>query len=351
VTVHQGGQRIVIGHVDRAASPPCSWIEVLDLTGAAQPVPPSIPSEPTCAEGGGALPVIDLSDDGRRLGISSSSEAGNEVRIVDLDLGTEQVVVVPDVQALRLGVAGGLVVSSQGVVELSDTESSQSWLRPFPPDTTSADHFERIEAPLQLNADVARGRLVTTSAAAPPGAAPVTGEVVLAPGSTGEVVVDWQRRLNRWLAVSNIPDIDPIGRTGVYDPPTQSLTTLFLQAGQLPDDGSIDTRDLDQLNQLTAVLESSVGIVQRGDRGEIVEGWQAQLAAWVEGAQPEDAPSRVGADGVFGRNTEDVTVAFETAVGNPADGIVQPSDRTAMASALVEIESGVDSQEITEVTG
>jgi peptidoglycan hydrolase-like protein with peptidoglycan-binding domain len=324
---------------------------VLDLTGAAQPAPPIIPSEPICAEGGGALPATSLSDDGRRLGISNTTESGNEVRIVDLDLGTEEVVVVPDVQSLRLGLAGGVVISSQGVVELSDTESNQSWLRPFPPETTSTDHIQRIEAPLQLNAGVARGEPVTTSAAEPPGATPVTGEVVLAAGSTGEVVIDWQRRLNRWLAVSNLPDVEPIPRTGVYDPATQTLTTLFLQAAQLADDGSIDTRDLDELNQLTVVLESSVGVVQRGDRGEIVEGWQAQLAAWVEGAQPEDVPSRVGADGVFGKNTEEVTLAFETASGNRPDGIVQPADRTAMASALVELESGVDTTEATEVTG
>jgi peptidoglycan hydrolase-like protein with peptidoglycan-binding domain len=341
----------VIGHVDRSASPPCSWIEVLDLTGAAQPAPPIVPSEPTCAEGGGALPATSLSDDGRRLGISNTTESGNEVRIVDLDLGTEQVVVVPDVQSLRLGLAGGLVVSSQGVVELSDTEGNQSWLRPFPPETTSADHFQRIEAPLQLDADVARGEPVTTTAAEPPGAVPPAGAVVLAPGSTGEVVIDWQRRLNRWLAVSNLPDIAPVERTGVYDPMTQTVTALFLEAAQLADDGSIDTRDLDEMNRLTAVLESSIGVVQRGDRGEVVEGWQSQLAVWVEGAQPEDVPGRVGADGVFGKGTEEVTLAFETAVGNRADGIVQPIDRTAMASLLAELESGVDAPEVTEVTG
>jgi peptidoglycan hydrolase-like protein with peptidoglycan-binding domain len=94
--------------------------------------------------------------------------------------------------------------------------------------------------------------------------------------------------------------------------------------------------------------------VQRGDRGEIVEGWQIQLAAWVEAAQPEDVRRSVGADGVFGRGTEDVTLAFETAVGNRADGIVQPIDRTAMASLLAELESGGgtggDTEEITEVT-
>jgi hypothetical protein len=81
--------------------------------------------------------------------------------------------------------------------------------------------------------------------------------------------------------------------------------------------------------------------VQRGDRGEIVEGWQAQLAIWLEGGQVEDIRRRVGRDGVFGKGTEEVTLAFETYVGNRADGIVQPIDRTAMASTLAELESGV----------
>lgn len=337
--VDQGGARIVLGHVDRSTTPVCTWIEVLELSGQVLPPPPGLSDDPTCEEGVNNLPMTALSTDGRRFAIAQPDAEGTAIRVVDLDLGDEQVILVPDARSLDLGLSGGLVVSGAGVVELSP--SGQTWLRPLPPDTEPSDPIELLSSPLRIGSDVADGDAVALSDEQPPGVVFLAGEVLIGRGSAGETVLNWQRQLNRWLAVTDdLPDRTYLGLTGVYDAATETLTNDFVARAGLNDDGQIDERELDELNRRVAVLENGPGIIQDGDSGDIVARWQLQLDRWAELAEPEDLRGSVRPDGLFGDGTEDAQLVFEQAVGNREDGIVQPADRAAMEQALIDLGAG-----------
>lgn len=336
-SVDQGGARIVLGHVDGSVAPPCTWFEIRDAAGEILEPPPGLPSEPTCVEGVDQLPPTSLSTDGRRFAIGAAGEDGSTaIRIVDLDLGGEQVVLVPDARAVDVGLTGGLVISTAGVVELAGS-GNQTWLRPFPPDVDASDTISLLHSPLRLDPGVAGGETVAISDADPPGVVFLAGDVLIGPGSAGETVLNWQRQLNRWLNVSDLEEREPVAMTGVYDLPTQDLTGAFVASSGLQDDGTIDERDLDELTRQIAILENGPGVIGNGDSGNVVIRWQTQLARWIDLVQPEGLRRGVNPDGVFGDGTEDAMRVFEEATGNRQDGIVQPSDRAAMEQALIDL--------------
>jgi peptidoglycan hydrolase-like protein with peptidoglycan-binding domain len=336
VKVDQGGQRLVIGHQDAALG--CGWIEVVDLQGQPEEVlPPGAPSQDGCG-GDGAQPQAppsSLSDDGRRLAIAEPAEQPgmSQIRIVDLDLHDETLVLAANLQRLDLDLEGGMAITTDGIVEIGSA-GGQTWLTPFPGEAGVEDPIQRLQTELRLDPALVDGRHVALSSERPPGARAVEGPVSIGPGSVGEAVSDWQSKLNRWLGVAETVVQPRIAISGIFDEATVALSNVFFEATARAADGSVDQADLEELDRQLAVLEAGPGLIQEGARGRVVAIWQQDLAAWRELAQPEGV-SRVSADGIYGKGTAEVTAAFETAVGNSSDGIVQPADRAAMTQTLI----------------
>jgi len=339
VQVEFGGSRMLIGHVDSGLG--CAWLEVVDLSGAPQEVlPEELPRQADCgsAEAQPQLPLASLADDGKRLAVAQPTAVPgqSQVRILDLDLATESLVVVDNLQRIDMDLTGGIAVTAEGVVELS-AEGGQTWLTPFPPDSSGDDLLKRLRAELRLDPALVEGRPVATSSEAPPGAVPVQGETSLGPGSVGEAVSNWQLSLNRWLSVAETVGLPRIPVTGVYDPATAGLSDIFFQSTGRPVDGTVDQLDLEELERTVTAMEAGPGVIQEGARGRVVGTWQQDLAAWLDLAEPEGVTRGVSPDGIFGEGTAEVTAAFEQAVGNQVDGIVQPGDRVAMTQTLTEL--------------
>jgi len=339
VQVELGGARLLIGHVDPALA--CAWLEVVDLTGQPQEVlPEELPSQADCGSEAALpqLPLASLADDGKRLAIAQPTAVPgqSQVRILDLDLGSEALVVIDNLQRLDMDLTGGIAVTAEGIVEIG-TEGGQTWLTPFPGESTGEDPLQRLRGELRLDPALVEGRPVAASSEAPPGAAPAQGEVSLGPGSVGEAVSNWQLSLNRWLSVAESVGLPRIPVTGVYDQATAGLSDIFFQANARPVDGTVDQVDLEELERAVTVLEAGPGIIQDGARGRLVATWQQDLAAWLNLAQPEGVDRAVSPDGIFGEGTAEVTEAFEQAVGNQPDGIVQPADRAAMSQTLTDL--------------
>jgi peptidoglycan hydrolase-like protein with peptidoglycan-binding domain len=73
-------------------------------------------------------------------------------------------------------------------------------------------------------------------------------------------------------------------------------------------------------------------VLKLGDKGTAVTSWQTLLNRWLKVSAPTQTPLTV--DGTFGASTQTTTEALQTASGLTPDGIVGPSTRQAMATAL-----------------
>ena len=165
-------------------------------------------------------------------------------------------------------------------------------------------------------------------------------------GSAGEEVRDIQRELNRIGA--NYPSIKKIPSTdGIFEQTTQDAVKRFQRIFNLEQDGIVgkDTwykiksiyngiKGLSELYSegitLSEVERQYREILKRGDRGNEVKVVQYYLD-FLGRFNPQLPP--IGVDGIFGQETYDAVLTFQSVYGLPVDGIIGRNTWNAIQNA------------------
>ena len=160
---------------------------------------------------------------------------------------------------------------------------------------------------------------------------------VLRYGDEGAAVTEWQTLMARWLAANPIKDPWRFSVDGVFGPITDGVTRSFQFAQSLPIDGIVGpaTRaagilSAPSLAESRSDLASADTVLARGMSDQRSRTWQANLNTWF--AARGDA-QRIAVDGIFGRETEEATRAFQASQGVTVDGVVGTETRAALVSA------------------
>lgn len=168
----------------------------------------------------------------------------------------------------------------------------------------------------------------------PPPSATV-GRAVLRKGNRGAAVAEWQKLL---IAVGL--DIGPSGADGDFGAATDAATRSFQRTLHVADDGEVGPETWAGCDRLFAFLAAQgapaadpgapefPGTVKLGSRGEAVRAVQQRLIdrGW-------NVPG--GADGQFGRATDQVVRKFQAEKGLTVDGVSGPATWVALWTSPV----------------
>ncbi len=160
---------------------------------------------------------------------------------------------------------------------------------------------------------------------------------VLSLGAKGSDVTAWQTQLNAWLKLT-APTQTPLTVDGTFGASTQTTTEALQTASGLTPDGVVGPSTRQALGRALSGTKPSTTpsttapLLKLGDKGAAVTAWQTQLNAWLKATAPTQTLLTV--DGTFGASTQTATEALQTASGLTPDGIVGPSTRQALATAL-----------------
>lgn len=166
---------------------------------------------------------------------------------------------------------------------------------------------------------------------------PAEGGPLIARGSRGQDVAQWQGKLNDWLQV-NRPERGRLAVDGAFGARTEAASRLFQESQGITVDGLVGPETRAALLSAPSLAKSRPAderpLLSRGDRGPAVERWQDHLNDWLQVERTEQG--RLATDGVFGPNTEQATRDFQRGQGIAVDGIVGPETRAALSEALEE---------------
>jgi peptidoglycan hydrolase-like protein with peptidoglycan-binding domain len=161
---------------------------------------------------------------------------------------------------------------------------------------------------------------------------------ILSLGTKGPDVTAWQSQLNAWLKQTS-PTQTPLTVDGSFGASTQTTTEALQTASGLAPDGVVGPSTRQALQRAlagtkpsTTTPASTAPVLKLGDKGPAVTTWQTQLNVWLKQTAPTQTP--LTTDGTFGAATQTATKALQTAQGLAPDGIVGPSTRHALATAL-----------------
>jgi peptidoglycan hydrolase-like protein with peptidoglycan-binding domain len=176
-----------------------------------------------------------------------------------------------------------------------------------------------------------------TDAGSSPAGSPWAGApTVVARGSRGPAVADWQAAMNTWLAVTRPDDPFRLAVDGEFGPLTDAVTRSFQFAQGIPVDGLVGPVTRAAFLSAPALVATGVAPpadgteLEPGARGDDVAAWQRALNEWFTATQGKE---RLAVDGIFGPATEAATRQFQAAQGVTVDGVVGPQTRAALASA------------------
>lgn len=147
---------------------------------------------------------------------------------------------------------------------------------------------------------------------------PTTRSGLLRRGDFGPAVAEVQERLR-------------ISADGIYGPNTEAAVRAFQRSKGLAVDGIVGPNTLAALKKTTTPKKQPVktvlktAVLRVGSRGAAVK----RLQAGLNKAFP--AYSRLKVDGIYGPATANVVRNFQRRSGLPADGIVSPHTRKALA--------------------
>jgi len=147
----------------------------------------------------------------------------------------------------------------------------------------------------------------------------LTAASALKLGSSGEAVKELQVNLTKL-------GFDTKGTDGVFGQNTYNAVVAFQNSRGLTADGIVGLNTKNAIDTAISALNNPSLALKIGSSGDEVIQLQVNLTRLGYDTN--------GADGVFGQNTYDAVVAFQTAKGLTADGIVGAATKNAITEAL-----------------